>query len=84
MSDVLTKLKGVCRSEHLDILVQDQKMQAANIINSEGIEAQVKYLLTRMSDEELVKTVEHEMNTLRKYGMKSQSKLPEGNVKRKS
>jgi hypothetical protein len=83
MSDTLVKLKELCRSEHLDILVQDQKMQAANAINSEGMDAQVRYLLTRMSEDELVKTVEHEMKTLRKYGMKSQSKLPEGNVKRK-
>ena len=72
-----------CRSEHLDLLVQDQKMQQANRINSVGMETQVQYLLKTMTGEELVKTVQHELQMLKKYHMKQQSKLPEGNVRAK-
>ena len=81
---VLDKLKGMgCRSEHLDLLVQDQKMQAANRINTGGMEMQLKYLLSTMEPEEVLKTVEHEFQMLGKYHMKFQSKHPEGNVKAK-
>ena len=81
---VLAKLKELgCRGEHLDILVQDQKMQAANVLNSSGMEAQINYLLTRLEPEEVIKSVEHEFEMLRRYNMRTQSKLPEGNVRRK-
>jgi hypothetical protein len=84
MKKVVEKLKELgCRGEHLDILVQDQKMQAANVLNSSGMEEQIRYLLTRMEPEEVVAAVKHEFEMLRRYNMKTQSKLPEGNVRRK-
>ncbi len=81
---LLYRLKAMgCRSDHLDLLVQDQKMQAANKINSSGIEAQIGYFLKVMTEEELVQSVEHEFKILGKYNMRFQSKLPAGNVKAK-
>ena len=83
-ASTIGKLKEFgCRSEHLDILVQDEKMQAANLINTAGMEAQVKYLLTKMTAEEILDTVKHEFEMLRRYHMKCQSKLPDGNVRSK-
>lgn len=82
MKQTLQKLKTLgCLPDHLAMLVQDQKMQAANKINNEGMEAQVKYLLTRFTEEELLDAVRNEFEILFKHHMKFQSKLPEGNVK---
>lgn len=68
--------------DHLAILVEDQKCQAANRINSKGMSSQVQYLLTCFDWKDLVSSVQNERKLLASYGMKSQSKvLPEKNVK---
>jgi len=70
--------------DHLGILVEDQKCQAATRINAKGMQAQLSYLLTVLEWKDVVSSVQHERNMLTKLGMKSQSKLvPEKNVKGK-
>ena len=68
--------------DHLGILVEDQKCQAATRINAKGMEAQLRYLLTCLEWKDVVSSAQHERNMLTRLGMKSQSKLvPEKNVK---
>ena len=70
--------------DHLGILVEDQKCQAATRINAKGMQAQLSYLLTVLEWKDVVSSVQHERNMLTKLGMKSQSKLvQEKNVKGK-
>lgn len=59
----------------LDILVEDQKCQAANRINTAGTLAQIRYLLKAFSPRELRNAVRNEMKILRRYHMETQSKV---------
>lgn len=66
----------------LDIMVEDIKCRQAQIINSRGLEAQVKYLLQHRSPVNIRNWVRHEMKILREHGMVTQSKVvPEKNVR---
>lgn len=58
----------------LDILVEDQKCQQANRINTKGTLAQVQYLLKSRSPVRLRNQVRHELRILRRYRMQMQSK----------
>lgn len=77
------KEKGY-RSEDLCLMVEDQKCQAANTINNQGLDSQLDYLLKVLTWEEIRAALWHERQLLQSRGMKSQSKIhPEKNVKEK-
>jgi hypothetical protein len=77
------KAKGY-RSEDLNLMVEDQKCQAANRINNDGFEAQLDYLLKMLTWEEIRAALWRERQFLQNRGMKSQSKVhPERNIKEK-
>lgn len=58
----------------LDILVEDEKCQQANRINTKGTLAQIQYLLKSRSPVRLRNQIRHELKILRRYHMQQQSK----------
>lgn len=67
-------------SDHLASFVEDQKCQAANLINNKGLESQLQYLMKTMTWSELVEALEKQREMLRRYHKQFESKLsPKGN-----
>lgn len=65
-------------SDHLASMVEDQKCQAANIINNKGMRAQLQYLLKTMPWSEVVESLQASMKVLERYSKRSESKLVPG------
>ena len=59
----------------LDILVEDEKCQQANRINTKGTLAQIQYLLKSRSPVRLRNQIRHELRILRRYHIAQQSKV---------
>ncbi len=51
-------------SDHLAVFVEDQKHQAANLINNNGMEAQLDYLMKTLSWSELLAALQEHRQLL--------------------